>query len=402
MIFSVLWAGLFLIPFPHGIASSLSAPWRESLDAMAESGITPPHRIPFALSPESGWHSWNLLISATLLFVGALATAGTKGGRQLLILLVLGLCILEALVGLAVFLMTDATRARGFVYNSNHHAAFVAMGLPVLCTWVFSRMQHASGSHHPMTARLERALTAWIILVVCTLGWLLGLSRGSLIAVSVAGSAWMVFELALRRRGSGNTSTGIRPRPRIQYHALAAGAFVALLLFAAVPESLGSRFAMMDAEISRVGYWRAAWKAFEESAYIGVGPSGAQFAITRYFEGPPLFSLPRFVHNDLLQAIVELGAVWAMAMLCLAYQIARLLGRQLWSTCPDRRDGQRHLYVRAALCGLLIVLVHSCLDFPLRLPLVAYTFLLMSAWALGELNGASGSSPESSSTVEHS
>jgi O-antigen ligase len=141
--------------------------------------------------------------------------------------------------------------------------------------------------------------------------------------------------------------------------------FVAGLAAALVPLSgrLASRFTFDSPD--RWGSFRAAWEVFLRHPVTGVGPGIDQFVLART-TGTTVF---RFVHNEYLQVLAELGVVGAILLIA----FLALVMRRLWR---DRVDaGALGVGGLAALTALALQAGFDFLWHIPAVPLLAAAFV---------------------------
>lgn len=108
----------------------------------------------------------------------------------------------------------------------------------------------------------------------------------------------------------------------------------------------------------RWGSFRAAWQLFVRHPVTGAGPGIDRFVLARPTGG---ISVYRFVHNEYLQILAELGIVGGILVVALLMAVVRRLWR-------DRQDtGELGIGVLAALAGLML---HAGFDFVWHIPAV--------------------------------
>lgn len=163
------------------------------------------------------------------------------------------------------------------------------------------------------------------------------------VLVAVAGLvAGALVALGLRRLARFVVPVGVL---------LAAGGAVTALAFA---DRLSTRVSFSSPD--RSGATGAALELVSRSPLVGVGPGNGSFFFDRANEGA-LFM--RYVHNEYLQVLVELGAVGLVLALGVVVAVLITLwrgrGTPLWA---------------GALAAVVVVLVHSGFDFLWHLPVV--------------------------------
>jgi hypothetical protein len=227
-----------------------------------------------------------------------------------------------------------------------------------------------------MGADLRRTLsvTFWAVVLLFLLSALVAsASRAGIVAaLVVAGLSLMLIPVAEGAR-----------RLRWWRAALAAGV-LAVVLMAVGTEGLLSRF---DGGVQQDARWqifaasaRAAWTYFPWGS--GLGTFAGVFAP---FQSPMLTHFVDFAHNDYLQLAVEGGLPFlllaGLALTLAASSVRRLLRRL-------RDDPASPWAVLQASCalGLLAVLLHSLVDFNLRIPANA----MVAAFLAGVLLRRSG------------
>jgi hypothetical protein len=144
------------------------------------------------------------------------------------------------------------------------------------------------------------------------------------------------------------------------------------------------RLAETDVSGSRFGIWSNAWTLAQQNPWFGVGWGNFNFAwsLTPFPHRPPAFF--DHTHNLVLQLVVEMGV--PLGLLAVG-----LLLWALWQAF-DRafaQEGPLGVHLRAAFVMVLLVAIHSMLEYPLW---YAY-FLLPTAWLWGCCLGAPGNEP---------
>jgi O-antigen ligase len=128
---------------------------------------------------------------------------------------------------------------------------------------------------------------------------------------------------------------------------------------------------------SRLELWRATWEGLLHSPVSGLGLGGTRYAINQYAQ-IPLTSEPIHAHNDYLEWIADLGLPAALGAIVLVICFLVSWGRS-WSAAD--KHSEMAMIRRAATAGLCIVLAHSLVDFPLRVPVIGLVCLTLLALA---------------------
>ncbi|MCC5876974.1 MAG: O-antigen ligase family protein, partial [Candidatus Sumerlaeia bacterium] len=225
----------------------------------------------------------------------------------------------------------------------------------------------------------------WIIpmsfIAVATLGWFAPVSRASLAIGVLVLLPWVLWELRiilmhdvlLRRR---------------QIYAIITGGFALALLvlwFAGAPESIAERVERPAEGYGRLDLWAATWQGLLDSKFIGLGLGGANVALEMGLQDVATRKAPGWTHNDWLQYVSDLGILGAVLSAIWLVGFAAAI-RKTTVSSATWWISRRHLIDRAFVVGVASVLIHSLVDFPLRIPLVGFCFLALMAVLLARLN----------------
>lgn len=383
----VIWQGLSLVPIPAGIARALSPVQAEIARAAEAAGLELPARVALAHAPARGLEEWNRLV-AYLLFLSGASVLATRRRASIRMATGLGwIAVIEGLWGLGAFALGEP-RARGAIYNPNHHAALVAAGLPIFFAMLRQRrVVSPEAADRPLIGGGDPTILVLGLGCVGAVGWLASLSRGSLLLGGATLAAWLAVEaLGARRERLGDADDEGEDGGRSGPRALgAATALVASLAVVAVAGSLFDGFARRARGVEtdvpgRTELWRGAIRALGETPWLGLGPGGARAALERH-AAFPMDRLPVHVHMDVLEIVCETGVPASAAALCAlaaagiacARDARRRAGELPWSL---------RLPARAAAVGAAMGLAHSLVDFPLRVPTVGLVHLALLALAL--------------------
>lgn len=113
----------------------------------------------------------------------------------------------------------------------------------------------------------------------------------------------------------------------------------------------------------RAGEVRAAFDLVSRHPVAGVGPAWSRYIWT---DDDGRLRVARFVHNEYLQVLAELGAVGFVILVALFAAIGRLAWRNRTVSGP-------HWLWAGATAGLIAVAVHAALDFGWHVPAVVLT-----------------------------
>lgn len=368
MLATVGWLALQLVPLPPAIWTSLSG--REpAVEALTLAG-TPLGWRPIALDREAALRA---ALAWIPLFALALCLARIDGhARRRLLKLAVLLAVGSALLGLAQLSagqgsplrwheVTNDNAAVGPFANRNHLASLLAAVLAIGVAWLLDQRAREYESRR----LLGRSLVALAVLVL-VVGLAMTRSRAgvALGCVALLG-AGLLFIAHARERSSGHG------RPALGWLAITAGtALFFVIQFALV--GLIQRFEHDPLEDDR---WRVAQitrQAIDQHGALGIGAGGfvPVFAASEPSDQRSGTYVNR-AHNDWLEwrleggyplvLLIGLGVVW------LAWRVV-----QLW-----RHDGRHAPWARAASLGVIVVLLHSAFDYPLRTLGMAAVFVVL-------------------------
>lgn len=387
---TVAWSGLQLVPLPMDVTARVSPYWAEAVEALERAGYDPPGRAPLSVRPESGLRGWNQMVASVLFLVGACALASRRRGFYFLAGLVAVASVSEALLGIWTYVLSDARRTNGFIFNPNHHAAFIMAGLPIAAWWVRSRAK-AEEEGFDYDRRRDWIIFLAIVVLLAFVGWLLSLSRGALIALVAVGCGDLAFRAfqSFRRSSLGynsnNNQTGFLGLDIwVVWWATVAGA--GLLFASGVFGLISERMERTDSIGSRTAVWSATWQGFTDAPVVGLGLGGADAAINRYLADRPSEVRQVWSHNDYVQMLADFGAVWTVFAIGMGAVIVMRVGREARKNVKRLPANVREIK-GAAAGGLLVVLVHAFFDFHLRVPLVGFQALILAALVLTRPGG---------------
>ncbi len=291
----------------------------------------------------------------------------------------LALCIIiigaaEAIYGLAALRGSLASPASGTFVNRNHFAALLMMTLCLGVGLLFSRWQpttsegDAEAGPTDSATRLDRWARHSPLVVLCLTilaGVIFSFSRMGLMApllmLLLFGTGWMLGPVTRRVRLLG-----------------AILGAVSLLLMGGAWSALGivaERFQTLE-ETYRIAAWEGTYRLFESSPFVGVGL------------GSLVDNLPRFLpdliretfdhsHNEPLEILAEGGMLYAGVV---GTGLAVYFGTVIpvwWK----RRDPFARGIGLGCLAGSTSILLHSLVEFPLRMP--ANALVLSTIMGLG-------------------
>jgi hypothetical protein len=254
----------------------------------------------------------------------------------------------------------------GLLANRNHQALFLAIGIPLLRLWTLdvSPGRLPRGAKNAIALGLARVFS----LTVLVTG-----SRTGLVLLFLGFVAAFAIDPRLGGAGRGG-------RFNLYLKAFVALGFVGLLGLALAlgrAASVERFFGFGGGEGDlRLGNTPAMLDLFLKQLPFGSG-FGSFDPVFRGVE-PDLLLRPTFfnnAHNDLLEVAIT-GGVPALIVIAL---FLAWWGRASWRVFSVRSPSYRGYVGRAASLAILIALVASLTDYPLRTPLLGAVFALLCA-----------------------
>ena len=274
-----------------------------------------------------------------------------------------------------------AARLSATFVNPDHFAAWLVMLMALGLGWLTGRA--SGGRRGPSLAQRlsvrhlrEQAARRHLPLlgvVVMGVALIFTLSRGGLVNLVAALLSLLGMLVAVRRVRPSLVTTGV-----LLIAVLAYGGWIGF-------DPLLARLSATSHGIAhRLTQYVASLALLREFPVLGVGLGGYREIYVRHQPAahqPGLVSYP-FAHNDLLQLGLELGPLGVALVLFLAWRLgadligAHLLGR---GACPvDGGEGEQAArsdrysvgIAIGALAGVTGLVVHSALDFSVRIPAV--------------------------------
>ena len=369
---------LQLVPLPPAVWTAL--PGRAALAAQQTAVGIAPHWAPLSLDPAGTWRAWLALLPGASLFVAAL-TLDTRRLERLTALIPL-LALAGALLGFAqvaggpgsplrLFAYTQRGSAEGFFANRDHFADLLNVAMLLSAAWLI-----ALWLQPPMrTGRRALAMAAgWVMLAALLVGLLLtqsraGVALGALTLLAIVVLAW--------RAGQA--------KPRLARRVALALLVIAML---ALQWGLYAVLARLHQDPFTDARWwimRATWAAAQHYAWLGSGIGSFVHVLPQFQARATL--IPPYVnhaHNDYLELWLEGGIPALLPMLVF---VAWWLWRSLraWRPAPAGDGGEGDhalpgLLVRAASIGVLLLLLHACVDYALRTLALEATLAVLCAW----------------------
>jgi O-antigen ligase len=246
--------------------------------------------------------------------------------------------------------------------NRNHFAGFSELVLPIaLVPLLLGRV------------RRERLFIVGILAIVPVIALMLSASRGGIISFA-AEIVFLALALALRRTGGRHVFVG---------------GLVLLIAFLTVSwigvGRVLSRFSTLQTlevkEEKRASMRYGAWRIFLDHPILGTGLGTLQQVYPPYetlYDG----RVVNHAHNDYLEVLAETGALGGLC--CLWF-----VGTIFMGALRFLQSGENSFRNTIRLCGWTAcwgLLVHSLVDFNLRIPSNLLLFVLMGLLATAEID----------------
>jgi O-antigen ligase len=231
--------------------------------------------------------------------------------------------------------------------SKNHFAGYVGMAALLALGLAAAGGRKRSRAGAPPAA-VAVAVVAALAMVLAVL---VSLSRGGALSLACGVLAF----IALRLRDHAGAGRRARWLPTTLVTAALAG----LAIFAMPPEAQG-RLRELTGTSFRVDTWRDTLRLAAASPWVGQGLGSFADAYPRFKRGHGVLRVEH-AENDYLETLAEAGLIGACLIAITAVRLARR-GSSRGSSSPPR--GLR----AGALGGLVLLLVHSALDFNLRIP----------------------------------
>lgn len=137
-----------------------------------------------------------------------------------------------------------------------------------------------------------------------------------------------------------------------------------------------------DAHV-RIDLMRTAYRMWQDNFWLGVGPAHFDYRF-RAYRPPAVQSRPYWVHNDYLNALVDWGTVGGgivgVALICVGFGAVKTW-KFVHGVQNDlaAKQSDRAAHVLGAAGGLLILALHSFVDFNMQVPANAILAIVLMA-----------------------
>ncbi|MEW4449570.1 O-antigen ligase family protein [Qipengyuania sp. JC766] len=352
------WIVVQFVPLPSGLWSAI--PGRANVAQGME-----------LLGNEPGWRplaiEWERAIASALSFIPPFAVLAmalraepdtiTRG-----ILAILAATVLAAVVGVAqiaagdgsplyFYDITSVASSVGFFANSNHFATLFIVCAALAIVGIEPDRTGRGGGSFAWLAWL--AFTGFLLANVFLNRSLAGLALGMMVAAYCA--TFFIARLgspAMRWGGIG---------------IIALGGLAAMMFAVFAPRSLTEKLFVQTTDVgSRTYIWDGTYQAIVDTFPYGIGLGNFRWFYPQYEDPNVILSVYiNHAHNDWLEFILE-GGIFAVAIL-------GLLGMVLARSARRHLRGNLTQIVRRAApyVVLLVIALHSLVDYPLRTATIA-------------------------------
>lgn len=357
---------LQLIPLPAAIWTAV--PGREEVVlALSLAGLEPGW-APLSLAPDETWQSALALLPPAAMAIGLLTCP--LADRRRLLYGVLGLTCVAICLGAAQLASgggqlypwrtTNAGSVVGFFANRNHMATMCLMAMPFAAV-NGGRAMREGGRYSALAPWLSAAFLGLVLIALAVTRSRAGIVLAGPVLISSLIAAWLA------------AGRGKRLLPL-----LIIGGLIVLSIGAAGVTSSGTiieRFISASGSETRFTNWKIVTEASKTYLPLGSG-IGSFDAVFRSVEPVETLDWTFFnhAHNEYLEILLETG--WPGIVLLAAFLL--WYARRTWSAWRGRSSAERDLQ-RAASIGIMVVLLHSIADYPVRTAAIATLLALCCA-----------------------
>jgi len=357
---------LELVPLPHGLWTAL--PGRDLYDRLAAIPEIGALWRPFSLAPDLTWNALLSLIPP-LFFLIAVPLLGSRHRRWVLIGL-LATILASGMLGLLQIADGPGSSLRwyqyanieagtGFFANRNHQAVFLAMGIPLTIWWSLSKSHFR---RMEAVLAIGASIILFLLVAVAT-----SQSRMGLVVVALS---LLLSAIYFSRQGRASRRALLWGWGGLLLAGLAAAVGIAMWA--------GNRLITMSvANDLRIRVLPESLEAIRTFFPAGSGFGTFPMVFPR-FESIEDLS-PQYVnhtHSELTQIVIEGGVV---ALLLLALFLFWFAVRCVKAWRRQGRSAEQLAEARLFTILLVLPLVGSITDYPLRAPLMACAFAALAA-----------------------
>lgn len=378
-----------LWPLPPWIWSSLSG--REPIyQGFIQAGIDPPW-LPLSLKPETTLRSCLSLAPPIAVFLSAaLLGPGTRRSMAFFVLIAATLNVVLGVAQVAggpqsplrFFETTNLNAAVGFFANRNHYSALSYSAMALLGAWSIGLFRDRD------EIRAGPLVLCLLLYATLIFGVVSAASRAGLLLMVSAGLGLGAMALHEFSRSDSHDTARAGEVSRLLGKLLAVAASTTVLTAAIWSDTLVQIVERIASYEPRVDIFRTTWKA--ASAYMPVGAGFGTFAsIYQWFETPQQITpeLINRAHNDWLELWLE-GGVPSLAVVAVLSVSLLAASRRVWRDVGNGFGDFDQRLARASSIVVLLLAIHSLVDYPLRTTALACVFALACGNLVGWRNVA--------------
>jgi len=368
----LVWPLLQLIPIPPSLWISL--PGRgEIASAYEAAGMTLPW-LPISLYPLATWLGLLSLLPATAIFLAMLSLE--RRSRRVVIVIIFIIGFASVLLDMLQIMGGDdstlrfydkSSRAVGFFANPNHNAAFLYSAIPFASAWMIGLRRD-----HRQHRGIGLAFLA-LLVVMIIIGVSVTQSRTGMALLFAAGLSSLLLAWRHDQAQSGR---------RLLPFGMGAGLVALILAFQFGFVGIAERFETQGFDDLR---WPATLIA--SRAAIANLPFGSGFGtFTPVYEqfAPRMLVAHYYVnhaHNDWLELWLT-GGIPAIVLLVafLVWLVAAIV--RVWKRGEPEAPTLDLALAQAASIVIVLLLLHSALDYPLRIAALTVLFAIACAYLI--------------------
>jgi O-antigen ligase len=363
-----------LIPLPPDMWTALPGHARFAQAAEA-AGMAQPWR-PISLTPDLTINALMALLPAATVLIGLAGTAPSR--RRTLLFVVIAIACASMLLGVVqlsgsphgpayLYRITHNGVAVGLFANRNHQAAFLACCLPLLRLWTLMPQPH----------RELRRLRLWSALGIGALMTAMILITGSRAGIVLGGLGIAIAYFIAPLPRDPEAAWWKRAVHHLAWILPVILAFVVLFFGRALSVERLSLLQDPSAE-QRIANAPLTLRMATDFFPFGSG-FGSFDPVFRVYEPDSALAMTYFnhAHNDLVELILSGGAPAAILLLLL---LAWVLKSTFQSFRPYHWRSTASLAARGGGAIVLLLMLGSLVDYPLRTPFLSAIFALACGW----------------------
>jgi len=331
--------------------------------------------LPLSLDPVATWRGLLSLLPATAIFLATLSL--DRAGRRISIGLVLAIVLLSVpldlmqLMGgrdspLRFYAITNVDRAVGFFANANHDAAFLYCAIPFAAAWAIGLMREQND---------YRRLGIFVLLVLLAVVVIGVAGTHSRAGMALAIGAGFSCLLLIWRSSYGQIGR------RLLAYGVAANLVALLIAFQFGFTSMMGR--LEDADVIQDLRWPIAQVTTQAAlANMPFGTGFGTFVPVYQMFAPRTLLLDKYVnhaHDDWLELWLTGGIPGLALAICFLVWFG-ISTFSLWRSDPPGAPTLDTALARAASIVVVLLLLHSTVDYPMRT--IALTVLFAICCAL--------------------